>query len=421
MYSTYIRVVLPGLVACDPSSEGAAMRGHHPRRAVPRLLRRRGGCDPCAANDQAALIEYLNPNYADMSEEEQLAELALAKDKWRLKNYGAGSTLSCCEENDADCPSRACEGLGNVWCHYCNDVGHFMLNKVKLLIGGQTVDQLYGTFLYCWEELTGASGVGSPSSRDVGTRAAQLVCDSRAQQELFVPLPFWYTQSPGVALPLAALTLPRVQPAHRVCRLQAAHRRLAEQRRRQERRDRERNPFERSQGRDGGHVCVFGHGGEEQFTTKNFEQLICQTQSLTHVDSRQTCKMNLSFNHPTKELIFCVRRQCQTNCNNWGNFSGIDGRDAIKSAALYLNTAQRFAPKSALYYRAVQPLQHHTNIPEAFIYVMSFALNPKRTSRVRYNLSRIDHTSLVLEMQDGMASESYGARLQPLVQPDALS
>ena len=147
----------------------------------------------------------------------------------------------------------------------------------------------------------------------------------------------------------------------------------------------------------------------DKFSNSSFEQIVIQTQHYFKTESKQICRINLSFNHPTLELLFCVRRACQESKNNWGNFSGVDGRDPITHAELNLNTTSRFGKKPALYWRGVVPYERHSNIPEAFVYCMSFALSPETATEPSgsCNLSRIDSIELVLDMQSALANESY--------------
>ena len=79
------------------------------------------------------------------------------------------------------------------------------------------------------------------------------------------------------------------------------------------------------------------------------------------------------LNHRPWSSSSCSR-QCQGRCNT-GNLSGVDGRDPIVNAELLLNTTSRFGKKPALYWRGVVPYPHHSNLPEAYIYCMGFALN----------------------------------------------
>ena len=88
------------------------------------------------------------------------------------------------------------------------------------------------------------------------------------------------------------------------------------------------------------------------------------------------------------------------------NFSGIDSKDPIVSAALYLNNQARFSNKSAAYFRMVQPFQFHMNIPDCHIYNYSFALHPEDPSPSgSCNFSRIDHVDMAFQLQDGLGKE----------------
>lgn len=407
VYFLYVHVRLPGLVACDTKSENC--QGMAAGGQFPIFMDGGAACNPCAKMDESALIEYLPANYNELTSAEQADALKEAKDVWRREKYGAGRELDCCTDGcggDADCPT---EFLGDTWCHYCNDVGHFLINKAKLIIGGQQVDALWSTFLFCWEELTGKSGRRLTELTGRRYTRSQLVCDSREERDLYIPLPFYFTLASGSALPLASLAYHGVQL------------------------NIEFEKLEKLVVVSGSHVAVrhaktglgvtpndlhaemevtyvfLDQQERDKFSSSHFEQLIVQTQHYFKTESKQICRIPLSFNHPTLELIFGVRRQCQERCNNWGNLSGVDGRDPITHAELLLNTTSRFGKKPALYWRGVVPYQHHSNLPEAYIYCMSFALSPESSLEPSgsCNLSRIDNCELVLDMQSALTNESY--------------
>ena len=408
VYFLYLHVELPGIVACDTNTEacpGVASGGQFPV-----YMDGGGACNPCAKMDEAALLEYLPSNYNELSNDQQMDALKEAKDIWRREKYGAGRELDCCAPGNDDCPD---ELLGDTWAHWCNDVGHFLVSKCKLIIGGQMIDQLWSTFLFCWEELTGKSGRRLTELTGRRYTRSQLVCDSREQRHLYIPLPFYFTLNSGSALPLVSLSFHGVS-LH--CEMERLERLIVV---------------------SGSHVAVrnaktgLGLGANdlkaelevtyvyldqqerEKFTSATFEQLIIQTQHYFQTESKAICRIPLSFNHPVLEMIFCCRRQCQERCNNWGNLSGIDGRDPIESAELLLNTSSRFGKKPAIYWRAVVPYQVHSNIPEAFIYVMSFALQPEASLEPSgsCNMSRIDNVEMCLTMQPGLANESVNVMI----------
>lgn len=405
-YYMYLRVVLPGIVATDAAEGYPGIAG---TGQFPKYMDDGGACNPAAKMDEAALLPYLPSNYDDYSDANKAAALKSAKDLWRKEHYGAGTELGCCSEPDADCPDNSCPELGDCWAHYCNDVGHFMVNHCKLIIGGGQIDQLWGTFLFAWEELSGKSGRRLTELTGRRYTRSQLVCDSREERELYIPLPFYFTQSSGSALPLASLAYHGVQLTVDFSRLEqlivvsksdviVRHARTGL--------GLTNNDLKADLDIT---YILLDQAEREKFAESHFDQLIVEHQSKIHVDSKAMCRIPLAFAHPTIELIFCVRREAQARCNNWGNLSGVDGRDPIVSADLLLNTGSRHGKKSATWLRGVSPLQHHSNLPEAYVYVFSFALDPENTTQNsgHCNFSRIDNVELAIDMQPALANEQY--------------
>jgi len=407
VYWTYVKVDLPGIVACDTTKENCA--GIAKGNRFPTNFNDGEHCNPSKAADEAALIEYLDAGFNDMSSEQQVQALQDAKDAWRREKYGAGRELGCCSDEATDCPNQVCPELGDTWCHYCNDVGHFMINRAKLIIGGQQIDSLWGTFLFCWEELSGKSGRRLTEMTGRRYTRSQLACDSREERTLYIPLPFFYTLASGSALPLASLSYHGVQINIDFAKLEDLI--IVSQDSIAVRNARTGLGLNASDLRAEMEVSyVYLDTTErDKFQSAHFEQIVVQTQHYFKTENKEICRIPLSFNHPTLELIFGVRRQCQMRHNNWSNLSGVDGRDPIVAAELLLNTTSRFGKKPALYWRGVVPYQFHSNIPDCFIYVMSFALTPEDSSNPSgsCNFSRIDNIELVLDMQSTLANESY--------------
>lgn len=400
LYFQYVCVDLPGLVACDQATESCP--GLMPGGQFPAVAQQ---CAPCAEADRNVIEEYVEDGYTDANESEKLDMLQRAKNAWSRDKYGGCTSLECCEQAE-DCPTALCPELNGVWCHWTNDIGQFLVRAARVLIGGSTVDTLYNTFLFVWEELTGKSG--RRLTEMVGKRytLAQLVCDSRQRRTLYIPLPFWYTQHSGCALSLASLQFHGVQLHVEFERLYNC-------------------------------VCVSAPGvlvkncatgccltpndlaaciettyvyldiaERDKFASTQYEVLIVQNQAFTMQTTNSQVRMQLNFNHPCLELIWMVRRQCNEKANNWFNFAGIGNKDPVVSAALYLNNQARFANKPGSWFRLVQPYQHHSNIPDCFIYLYSFALHPEDPSPSgSCNMSRIDHVDLTLQLQDGLGKE----------------
>ena len=77
--------------------------------------------------------------------------------------------------------------------------------------------------------------------------------------------------------------------------------------------------------------------------------------------------------------------------------------------SLKLNAQDRLDPEmNADYYRLVQPYQHHSCIPDTFVYCYSFGLHPEDSTvpSGACNFSRIDHSEFDVTLQDGLQNES---------------
>ena len=398
IYFMYVVIDLPGIVACDKSEANGYGGAQFPTYMV-------NACSPCQLQDEKAVAPYISGDFTDASSDMQAAAIRNATNAYGRANHGAAPMLECCDDAE-DCPAEMCPELNNCWCHWVNAIGQWLIRQARIVIGGSTIDTVYNDFLFMWEELTGKSG--RRLTEMIGKRytRTQLICDSRKRRTLYVPLPFWFTQHSGSSLSLASLQFHGVQ-------LHVEFERL-----------------ERCIVCSSGDVVVKSAASNcclsandlsaclettyiyldnmerDRFATTHFEILINQTQAFFMQTTNQHVRMQLSFNHPCVELIWACRRQCQERCNNWFNYSGLMGMDPMETCTLALNNQARFGRKGHAYFRLVQPYQHHSNIPDCFIYVYSFSLHPEDISPSgSCNFSRIDNLEMQLTLQEGLAKE----------------
>ena len=396
IYYMYVVIELPGIVAQESTDRSV------PTQFKPFMDQ---SCAPCGKTDEEALAEYMDDGATDASGSEKVSKLAAAKNRWLREKYGHAAELDCCADVE-DCPDNMCPELGNVWAHYVNSVGQYLVSKAKIIIGGSTVDTLHNDFLFMWEELSGKSG--RRLTELVGKRytRTQLVCDSRQRRQLYVPLPFWFTLHSGNALSLASLQFHGVQIHIDFAKLEDA---IVVSGTNVTVKNASTGCCLLPSDLKASLECtyVFLENAErERFATTHFEVLVTQHQAFYYQANNSQLRLQLNFNHPVIELMWAVRRKCHDACNNHFNFSGLDGRDPLIKASLYLNNQSRFGEKSGLYFRSVQPYQHHSNIPDSFIYVFSFALSPEDVSPSgQCNMSRIDHVDLNLTLQEGLGKE----------------
>ena len=119
---------------------------------------------------------------------------------------------------------------GAVYARWLDYVGEQMVSQVEVEIGGQRIDRQYGDWMHIWNQLTMSSEqqrgywkmighttqltyITDPSFADVagpcaGASGPAQVCaprNSLPETTLYIPLQFWFTKNPGLALPLIAL------------------------------------------------------------------------------------------------------------------------------------------------------------------------------------------------------------------------
>jgi hypothetical protein len=156
-----------------------------------------------------------------------------------------------------------------------------------------------------------------------------------------------------------------------------------------------------------------------RFVSSKHEYLIEQVQQQTRYSiPKNSTKISvpITFNHPIKEFIWVVQQDRMIASNqvfNYGSRSlnqvGVPNLDLINTALIQLDGYDRFQVQSAQYFRLMQPWQYHTAIPNDFIYVYSFSLNPEAAQpQGSMNASRIDSIVLQLAMNTQVNSEPSG-------------
>ena len=380
LYWTYMVFAIPGIRACPQDATCG------PVQAFPYSL---DANNPCAQTEVDYFQTYDN-----------------GASGWLYANYGS------CGDYEADCAANACGTAGAAlcdqpsWAIWTNAIGQFLVRKAQFQINQQSVDTLYNDFLFMWEELSGKPGKRLTEMIGKFYCLDDLKAFSNQARQLWVPLPFYFTQAPGNAFPLVSLGVASANVWVQLEQLQ--------------------NCVVVS-GPDVKVVKCNGTGvltqndlvahldttqiyldtlERDRFAATWFEQLSTQVSALYTNFNTGVGRIQLAFAYTCIELIWAIRRKCQSDANNWFNYTGILGKDPLVGAGLVFNSTERVATRNATYYRLVQPYQFHTNIPDACIYNYSFALYPEEAQPSGGAcFSRLENIFLVLELQDGLERE----------------
>jgi hypothetical protein len=356
-------------------------------------------------------------------------------------------------------------------------LGFNLIKYVELDIGGQIIDRLYGEWLTLWSILSNDANkvamlndmasarqyqtiqvnAGGSAYDYVGSFPAGYGCTTgfnrpSAPNTLYIPLYFFFTKNPSSALPLIALqyhevkinvlwNTPEMVTGDYV-------------------NTKHKNPPQVTS------ACLYidyiylDVEERRRMAQQSHEYLIEQTQYNEEKGiSSASNRIDLTFNHPVKELVWVVQPANYTNCKlpvwdantgsswdpltdyparpqnddmnyyrgasystyNWNSGTGGHGRlmpftydsSPIFQQKLQINGQDRMDVRNGDYFNRVQPYQHHSGntINYPGIYMYSFALRPEEHQPSgTCNFSRIDTAHLVMDfVGEAIVDESRDA------------
>jgi hypothetical protein len=301
-----------------------------------------------------------------------------------------------------------------------NRLGYNLLKYAELEIGGQQIDRLYGEFLFLWDSLTlsqdkknnayymvgggvgaGSQAMGGETNCNIGSGKPSL-----PNTVLYIPLYFYYTRNPGAALPLIALQYHEVKinlqwndATFIAGDFNNANENTASG---------APQPIQAAIYVD---YIYLDTEERRRMAQQSHEYLVEQTQYNEDKGiSSYNNRIDLTFNHPVKELIWVVQPTKYTNCN-FAKGAGLTrlqpftyDSNAVYEQFIQINGQDRMTKRYGNYFNQVQQFQHHTgHSDQAGIYSYSFALRPEEHQPSgTCNFSRIDTATIVMQMSGGV-------------------
>jgi hypothetical protein len=274
---------------------------------------------------------------------------------------------------------------------YCGRVGFRLLKSVDFRVGGQSIDKHYSNWMHVWTELTHSYDQKRLLDQLVGATDTDLVRDqltdeTGAARTVNVPLLFSFCRNPGLALPLIALQYHEVELRFELSTLAECV-----------------NGADSATGSLSNATLwcdyyFFDAEERKEFAANPHEYLIETVQREVHNVSTGTNTLRLTFNHPTKMIVWSGRRSAATDPLT--DFTHTDGTGLLTLGKLKLNGTDRFSQRDATYFNYVQPYQHTGCYPDVGINMYSFALKPhEHQPSGSCNFSRIDNINLEVTSQ----------------------
>jgi hypothetical protein len=325
---------------------------------------------------------------------------------------------------------------------WIDNLGHYLIKRVELDIGGQRVDWHTGEWLHIWDELTRSSSKdgdttnwGSGFNRmngNVSKLTTGVANDETIDATtVYIPLKFWFNdpKSPGLSLPLLALQYHEVRISiefNDICSLLV--------------KDDTGSPGPGPVTPSGGSCSACNCSSEDfeildgdcfdaqlyvdyiyldneerrRFAQDNHEYLIPQVQFTGSecIGGGAKCgtkRYRMNFNHPVKELVWVVHNSAEPQPSV---YSTKKGRNPVCRAKMMLNGHDRFSERRGEYFDCVQPYMHHSRCPSRGINVYSFAFKPEQHQPSgTCNFSRIDNAQLEVVIRDDATTEGSDEQL----------
>ena len=341
-------------------------------------------------------------------------------------------------------------------------LGYNLIKNVELDIGGQLIDRLYGEWLFLWDCLSSDVQTGLKLSHMVGMTdnitAAQAAvvhkfsvpnpaaCTAGSGRlptpsVCYVPLNFFYTRNPGAALPLIALQYHEVKINIEWNDVKTIAFDFT---------SKATYPAQPVQAAVYIDYIYLDTEERRRMAQNSHEYLIEQTQFNEDVGiSSYSNRIDLTFNHPVKELVWVVQPSRYTDCSLQAAFvaaNGVNPQLADSSTNrlqpftydvnpvyeqwLQINGTDRLDKRYGQYFNKVQPYQHHTGSFNAIndvnstgyangkdngrlfqkgAYMYSFALKPEEHQPSgTCNFSRIDTATLVINLAGADVASGTG-------------
>lgn len=338
-------------------------------------------------------------------------------------------------------PQLTLQGTSGELVSYCNSVGHALIEEVSLVVGEQEIDKQTGEWMEIWTQMTTPDSQRPALDTMIGRQdqySLPSLIPSPDGLVLYIPLQFWFCRNPGLALPLLAMPYNPIRINIKLAPLQKLFwtGQLLEEPCAEAV---QVNPAALKSAMLWGDYIYLDTEERRKFVQTAQEYIIEQVQYTPSQTAKQADKIvnvPIEFNHPIREFLFVAQRAVMQSYHEYFNYSSLavsetftppavgsplwnmlapnqQRIDLIESAVLYLDGYQRFEPREPLYFRILQPFEHHTTTPvDSYIHCYSFALQPELVQPSgSMNASRIQNIKWEVQMNNALQRGDTNIRI----------
>lgn len=290
---------------------------------------------------------------------------------------------------------------------YVNTIGYAMIEYIEIEIGGHIIDKHYDIWMDVRDKLminkNYINGVN-----EMIKRYSSHTDESFRGGTVIIPLNFWFCNSLSQSFPLIALS-------HQDMHINVKFREFSQLWISNESLTPSTTPSIES-----GHLIIDYIRLDKLerhavYNKKRHEYLIKQVQLVDEGIPAGATKAKIclnSINYPVIELVWVIRKNSRESEKDYYNYEDTTtaNDDPMLNARITFGEKERLEEHSSNFFRMIQPNKIHSNIPNDYVYMYSFAIKPEYDSQPTgsCNFSSIDDIFLQLGMKTGIsASKVY--------------
>ena len=331
-----------------------------------------------------------------------------------------------------------------------------LIKKAELFVGSQgvAINTLYGEWMVIWNELTMppekkhkydiiTENVASSLNPRTSNKQIKITKNNQITYEYYpenpaikskrigIPLPFYFSKNPALAIPLCALQTSEVILSIEFEDVEKLYQVY------------DKNYDNGNDKPKGAYVSpskhpdsisintfvapdqldldahieaqyVYLNETERKLITVNRRNNVFLVENVQKRDKQTTSiktTIDLDLNTPIKEMIWVLKDTSNQDNFNLQTTYTYDNKEILKNAKILWNRSnERVEEKDAVFFNKIQPYIHHSNIPKEGIYCYSFALNPEKWQPTGYYNPGGKfpiNTSLVLEINEEVKNREF--------------
>jgi hypothetical protein len=336
-------------------------------------------------------------------------------------------------------------------------VAQYMVYSYAVRIDTQLIDQGYGEWIDIWNELTLPPGKKVAYDRMTGNvqsmfspisnKPKAIIENNRIRytyypdstaapftpsikgRRIILPLPFWFTRNPALALPLVALQYQTIEVVLELRSVEDLYQLY------DERNDTYVSPsryrelyadnvaigkFLNPAGTASNVIDIDAYLECNYIFLDENERRVFATSSMDYLIERvyrnetggitRQSLIDMYVSNPIKEFVWITRRSDINRTNEWSNLTATIPDNSefpiLKTAKVIWNGLDRIDEKPFEYFNMIQPYQHHSNGPRQGIYCYSFAIYPEKWQPSgSFNASTINRIQMYVTLDDTTSME----------------